>query len=270
MPPSEPSPQDVSQVAATLDSQPTTSQPAQQQSPTPSQQPAQPPADPFQQFAATEQPTDPTTPTPTQQPPQSQSTEPTPQTEETSPAPQPPAELTVDDYMRQVLEGAPESPDMPDPGQVNPEDETSINTFFTDLMSTAEKRFEANFERKQAIQSAERNLWEDAFATYPSLRANKPLRDMVHAIRRADFDKGVAITPTQAANRLLDTLKIQYDKGVADNQVATTIEQVQPQGGGSQEVPTTLSKTNVLEAVQTGGEQALTDYLNSEIKAGRL
>lgn len=162
------------------------------------------------------------------------------------------------------------APEMPDPSKINPESEEDIGQFFKDLMATAEQRFEANYARKQAIQNAERQLWDNAFDKYGSLRDNKQLRDMVHAIRRAEFDKGQAITPTQAADRLLDALKAQYQQGVADNQVQTTIESVQPQGGGSQDVPTTLNNQNVLESVQTGGEQALTAYLDKEIKAGRI
>ena len=280
-------------------------EPAQQQpqAPTPQpapsqQQAAQPqaqPQDPFTQFAVTEQPSEPTAQTqPQQQPtePTSQQTTPQPQQPgETQPAPtqqpqtqaqpqaqpQPQPEQTApqtqsfDDYMNSILADLPEAPGMPDPSKVNPEDEESITNFFNDMFTAAEQRFEANYARKQAIQNSERKLWDDAFDKYGSLRDNKQLRDMVHAIRRSEFDKGVAITPTQAADRLLDALKGQYNKGVADNQVQTTIEQVQPQGGGStQNVPTTLDSQNVLTAVQTGGEQALTDYLNSEIQAGRL
>lgn len=292
---SEPTPTDIDAVAQAVGISPTVQdapapttapllpeQPAQQQPSQPTQQPAptQQQGDPFQQLFVSDQPTEPTAQTPPQQTPQP--TEPTPQPQqpvETPPAPTPTEpvatptpepEQSFDDYMKSVVGDIAPAPDMPDPTNVNAEDEESIGKFFEDLMTTAEQRFEANYERKMAIQNSERQLWDGAFDKYGSLKENKQLRDMVHAIRRAEFDKGVAITPTQAADRLLDALKQQYQRGVADNQVQTTIESVQPTGGGGQDVATTLTNQNVLESVQTGGEQALTDYLDSEIKAGRL
>lgn len=243
-------------------------EPTAQQQPQPTQQPSEPTAQPQQpvqpQPQAQPQPGQVVQPQAQPQTIPGQSAPGTPQTNQPAPV------QSFDDYMNSILGDLPEAPAMPDPSKVNPEDEASIGQFFTDLMTTAEKRMEANFTRKQAIQNSERQLWDGAFEKYGSLRENKPLRDMVHAIRRADFDKGIATTPTQAADRLLDALKAQYNRGAADSQVITTIEQVQPQGGGGTEIPTTLNTTNVLESVQTGGEVALTDFLNKEIQAGRL
>ena len=93
---------------------------------------------------------------------------------------------------------------------------------------------------------------------------------MVHAIRRAEFSKGNAITPTQAAETLLAALQGQYQQGVVDNQVVTTIEQVQPNGGGTTTVPTTMDSNAALLAVQTGGEQALAQVLEQQIRNGQM
>jgi len=287
---SEPTPTDIDAVAQAVGISPTVQETpaptqAQQQPTAPTQQPApsQQTGDPFQQLFASDQPAEPTATPPAPEP--QQPTEPTPQPQqpvETPPAPTPtepvatpeptPQETTqtFDEYMESIVGDIAPAPEMPDPSQINPESEEDIGKFFQDLMTTAEQRFEANYARKQAIQNNERQLWDSAFDKYGSLKENKELRDMVHAIRRSEFDKGQAITPTQAADRLLNALKAQYQQGVTDNQVATTIEAVQPTGGGSQEVATTLTNQNVLQAVQTGGEQALTDFLNSEITAGRL
>lgn len=288
MQPTEPSAADVSAVAAGLGI-PETVQPAQQQpeaptpQPTPSQQPAQPAptsSDPFEAlFTPTEpaqapqqpvqQPAQPTEPVaqPTEQPqPQAQAPAPV-----ADPAPQAnPATMTSEEYIASLTAGLGEAPAMPDPSTVDANDEASIGKFFQDLMETAEKRFEAKFTRDQAIQNAEKQAWEASFDKYPSLRSNKGLRDTVHAIRRAKFDQGVAITPTQAAEELLASMGASYQRGIADNQVQTTIEQVQPNGGASQQVPTTLTNQNVLTAVQTGGEQALENWLDQEVKAGRM
>lgn len=309
-PSGEPSAQDVSQVASLLDNQPAPAAPAPQPTQQPAQQPTQPASQPQQQPAAptqqpaptqqqgdpfatlftSEQPSEPTAPTQAQPP--AQPTEPTSQQQQPAAQPQPgqtvqPAEPaqpaaqpaaqeqpqpqeSFDDYMARILDGVEPAPEMPDPTKINPESEEDIGNFFKDLMTTAEQRFEANYNRKQAIQNSERQLWDSAFDKYGSLRSNKELRDMVHAVRMSDFNKGIATTPTQAADKLLGALQQKYQQGVVDNQVQTTIEQVQPQGGGGQTVPTTLGQQNVLESVQTGGEVALTDYLNKEIQAGRL
>jgi hypothetical protein len=161
--------------------------------------------------------------------------------------------------------------EMPDPSKIAPDDEASVKAFFDDLVNTAVQRAEQAVARKTAIQSTERQLWDQAFDKYGSLKANKDLRDMVHNIRMGHFQKGQAITPTQAADKLLDAMKGQYNKGVADNTVVTSIESTQPTGGGSgQPVATTLDRENILTAVQDGGETALAAHLDAEIKAGRL
>lgn len=229
------------------------------------QQPAQPPAQPTEPVAP--QPTQPTQPqVPTPQPQQPTGTpEPTP-----NPGAQPPAFDSYDDYLKAAL-GNDTPVALPDHSKIAPDDEAGIKQFFDDLVDTAVKRAEQKIKQQNAIQATERQLWDAAFDKYGSLKTNKNLRDMVHNIRMGEFRKGNALTPTQAAEKLLDALKAQYNKGVADNTVVTTIESTQPNnGGGGQPVATTLDKQNVLTAVQEGGETALAAYLDNEVKAGRL
>jgi len=272
-------------------------QPAQQQpvqpvqQPSPSQQPAQQqpnndpftslfaqPTEPGQPQAPAQQPTQPTEPGQVQQPQQveqqpQQPTQPQPgqvvQPVQQPQQPQAPQYQTTEQYLDAVFQGVPQAPAQPDPSKINPDDPEAIKGFFNELVTTAVQQAETNIMRKQTIQNHERNLWEQAFTKYGSLRSNPELRSMVHAIRRAEFDKGIAITPTQAADRLLDTLKAQYQRGVADNQVVTTIEQVQPTGGNGTAVQTTMDADKALLAVQTGGEQALAQVLDAQIKAGQ-
>lgn len=301
----EPSAQDVNAVAQAMgQTPPQAPQPLQQppaptpqpspqsqqqeyqqpQSPQPTQEPTQAPTDPFASFApqAPQQPAEPTyqPSEPGTQPQQPQAPQapihpetpaapqyqPQPQTQ---PEAQPQSPMTVDAYLDGIFGELPSEPSMPDPSKVDPDSPEGIQQFFTDLMTTAEKRFEAKHARNSAIQAAEKKAWEDAFDKYGSLRSNTKLRDMVHAIRMNEFNKGVAITPTEAAERLLGVMQQQYQKGVADNQVVTTIEQTQPTGGSSQQMPTTVDADNALRAVQTGGEQALAQILDQQIKAGR-
>lgn len=259
--------------------------PAQQQPTTPVSQPApsSQPQDPFSaMFQAQPEPTP--APTPAPQPPQQPEPTPTPQPQQpvepqAQPAPQAPAQpaqpqgeqyQTFEEYMDSVTQGVGDAPAMPDPNKIDPNDEAGIKTFFDDLVNTAVQRASAETKRNNAIVNTERTLWDGAFDKYASLKTNKPLRDMVHSIRMGEFQKGIAITPTQAADRLLAALKAEHQRGVADNQVITTIQDVQPNGGGGQPVQTTQDMENVLTAVQTGGETALAAYLDSQVKAGNL
>ncbi len=260
-------------------------QPAQQQPApvTPQAAPTQAPAagnDPFATLftptepAAPTQPTQPTEVTPTPQQPMTptEPSQPAPQSQPQQPqqvqTPAPaPQYMSTDQYLEAVYKGVPEAPQMPDPSQVDPNSEEGITKFFTDLMTTAEQRFEAKFARQNAIQTAEKKAWDETFQKYPSLQSNKPLRDMVHAVRMGEFNKGVALTPTQAADRVLETLRAQYQRGVADNQVVTTYETVQPNGGGGTTVPTTMDADKALLAVQDGGELALAQILDAQFRS---
>lgn len=178
---------------------------------------------------------------------------------------------SYDDYMKQALANVPPAPILPDVEQIDPNNPEAIKTFFDELVNTAVTRAESNSARKDAIQQTERKLWDESFNKYGTLRENIPLRDMVHNIRMGYFNRGIAITPTQAADKLLESLGSQYKQGVADGAVITTIEDVQPNGGNTgAPVATSLDRENVLTSIQTGGEQALAAYLDVEVKAGRL
>lgn len=291
-PNSEPTPADIAAVSAHLGTPapaPTPTPepapaPAQMQPEAPASQPApsSQPSDPFASLFASEpaaptQPVEPsTTPVEPSQPAPEQAPQPTPQP---TPAPQPLDDVSVpltdyetyDEYMARITKGVPQAPAMPDAEKVDPNDPASIKGFFDDLVTTAVAQAEAKMQRQTAIQTSEKRLWDAAMDKYGTLKTNKEVRDMVHNIRIANFQRGIAMTPTQAADRLLDALQKQYNKGVADNQVVTTYEQVQPTGGQSgAPIPTTLDTKSALESVQNGGETALAELLDREIKAGRL
>lgn len=286
--PPEPAPQPTPQPA-----QQPAPQPVAQMQPAPvTPQPSNQPQDPFSAFVqpAEQTPTQPTEPTPTPQPPitpaeptqpateqQAQPQQPQGQTPQ-QPAQEPipgqadtPKYQTYDEYMEEITGNVPEAPAQPDPSTINPDDPEAIKGFFDNLLTTAEQRFEANYAKKQAIQNTERRLWDESFEKYGTLRSNKPLRDMVHSIRMGYFQRGIAITPTQAADKLLESLGQSRRQGAADAAVISTIEQVQPAGGGTGDPqPTNLDKDQVLLDVQTGGEAALAAHLDAEINAGRL
>lgn len=260
-----PAPQAPAPEPASTPVQPAQQQPAQ---PTPQPSPTSQPQDPFstlfEQPAPTPQPSQPTEPVTTPQPQQpAEPSQPTPPSE--------PQYQSFDDYMAEVTQGiGSEDITTPDPSNIDPNDEAGIKTFFDDLVNTAVQKASQEVNRNQAIQTTERRLWDDAMGKYGSLRENKNLRDMVHAIRMGEFNKGIAITPTQAADRLLEALQAQYKQGVADNAVVTTIESVQPNGGSGTAVETTNDADGLYSNLQHGGETALASYLDGQIKAGKL
>lgn len=270
-PVAQPTPQPVAPAPVTPAQQPApvTPQPAPTQQGDPFASLFAPPTEPVAQQVAPPVPTPNTQPTEPYQPaPAPAPTTPPAQTAPVAPPAAPaPTTQTYEQYLDSVLQGVPQAPAQPDPAQVNPDDPEAIKGFFNELVSTAVKTAEANMARKQAIQNSEKTLWEEAFGKYGSLKTNTNLRDMVHAIRRSEFSKGNAVTPTQAAEKLLTALQAQYQRGVADNQVVTTIESVQPNGGNGTTVPTTMDADKALLAVQTGGETALAQILDAQFKA---
>lgn len=288
-PNSEPSAADVAAVNSMITGQLPVAEPAPQapaatpQAPqmqpepvTPQAAPTQQPTDPMASLFASEpgQPTEPPTPQPQQptEPVQPAPQEPGPQAPAQTPAPQDVehAYETYEEYLTRVTAGVPEVPANPDPSTIDPDDPNAIKGFFDELMNTAVEKAKAETQRSAAIQNAERRAWDEAFDFSPTLKTNKKLRDIVHNIRVANFQRGVALSPIQAAQQLLELSGASYNKGIVDNQVVTTYEQVQPQGGQSgAPMETSLDKQSTLEAVQVGGESALVDILAKEIAAGR-
>jgi len=289
MPPvAEPQAGDVAAVQAMLDGAPQApAAPAAPDPQVPTQPAAPAPAAPVNQpldpFAMLEQPAQPATPTEPVAPQTTQPTEPvtTPQpqqpTEPSQPAAPAPAEpevvkyQTFDEYMESIAPTPATPTAMPDPSTIDPTDAEGIKKFFDTIVETAVTKATETIGRKEAIQTAERQLWDRAFDKYGSLRTNKKARDLVHSIRMGHFQRGQAITPTQAADILLDSMGQQYQKGVADSTVVTTIEDAQPLGGNTgAPVTTSQDVNNDLIAVQAGGETALADILDRKIKAGQL
>ena len=273
---SEPTPTDVAAVADAIGEQPVAEPVAAPPEPTapevPTPEPATP-SDPFAQFGKPTEPAKPAEPTP--QPQQSTDPEPTPQpsqpVEPSKPVAEEPTYQSYEDYMNSVLKDVPKTPETPDSSKISPDDPQAIKSFFDELVNTAVTKAEQSTAKKQAIQSSERRLWDESFDKYGTLKTNKNLRDMVHSIRMGHFQRGIAITPTQAADKLLESLGSQYKQGVADSSVVSTIQNVQPTGGQSgAPVSTSLGTESELNAVQTGGEQALADLLDARIKADNL
>ena len=284
MPPAEPTPTDVAAVAAMLDNQPAPVAPAEPVAQPvavdePVAAPVAPPVapvdstDPFatlfsQPTEPVAQPTEPVAPQPVEP---VAPVVPAPAVQ--APVVEAPTETyqSYDDYMKDTLKDVTPAISMPDPDKIDPNNPEAIKGFFDQLVETAVNKSQSEIGRKQAIQSKERQLWDDSFDKYGTLKSNKPLRDMVHDIRMGYFRRGVAITPTQAADKLLQSLGNQYKQGAADSAVVTTIQDVQPTGGGSgTPVTTTLDSDNFYQSLQTGGETALANLLDIEVKAGRL
>lgn len=278
----EPTSQDIAAVEANINPQPAPEPqaPAPTPQPTepPTQEPAQtptPPAEDVDPFASMFQEPAPTETQPTPPPTEEVKSQPSPTPAPTPTAPETNEETpkyeTYEQYMDRVMANVPKAPEAPDPSKVNADSPEEIKKFFDDMMTTAEQRIEAKIERKNAIKAQETKLWNEAFTKYPTLKSNVNVRNMVHNIRMGYFHRGQAITPLQAAKELIDSMSGSYKKGVADNQVVTTIESTQPTGGNTPpSAPTTMDAESMLQSVQTGGEEALAELLDKEIKSGRL
>lgn len=188
-------------------------------------------------------------------------------------APVAPAAPTFQQTVEQVLATIPEAPKSPDITSVeNPDDPAAVQKFFQDYAQSIVAQVEAGNQRKTAVQNLEAKAWGEAFTAYPSLEKNPELRSTIQAIRMGNYESsGVYQSPTEAAKVLIDAMQGQYQKGVVDNQVQTTITQTQPMNGGGQ-VPTTgLPDANQeLLAVQDGGEVALAQVLANRINNGLM
>ena len=197
-------------------------------------------------------------PQPVQQPTPQPQAQPQPQQPQQQPAPQ------QDRYLND-LSGVVSSDgikDLPDISKIDGNDPAAIQQWFKDYAETIEHNAMAKAERKARMQTIEQRAWNEAFDKYPSIKTNKNLRDTVHAIRIRAFQQGNPISPTQAAQQLLESLNAQYRQGQADSKVQSQTVQVQPQFGGTQ-TPTAPSgiQQDDLVAVQDGGEQALAEIL---------
>lgn len=279
----EPSAADIQAVNEALTQNTPPSQPVPQPAPQPSEQPVQQPApqenpqvqtpppvanqqpnevvDPFEQFANVQPPAPQPAPTP----------QPTPAPQ--APPQQPTSEYqTFDDYMNSVLDGLPQpNTEIPKVEDINQDDPADIQRFFTELRETIVKETINQVTRQSRIESAERKGWEECFETYPSLRKNSAIRDAVHNVRMGAFNRGIAMSPKQAAKVLLDSFNPSeaYKRGVANSQVVTTIQNNQPNGGGGVEV-IPQQPADSLSVAASNGEVALMNALDAAIKSGKI
>lgn len=182
------------------------------------------------------------------------------------------ADEAFNQYLDSVIGGNANQPaQAPDLDSIDQNDPAAIKQFFEDWGKSIKEQAIAEVQKENALVTAERKAWDSAFDKYPTLRNNPELRDTVHNIRMGSFQNGVAITPTQAAEKLLSAINARYQAGVADTKVVTTIQDAQPQGGDNvQVIPTEGNREQVLESFQTGGEAALAAYLDNQIKSGKL
>lgn len=241
----------------------------QPQQPTEPSQPAQPnqsnePGDPFATLFTQEA----VQPTPPQQPAQLQQT-----AQPTAQPTQPNGEdyQSFDDYIKSITGEPQQQPNTPNLAELNQDDPQAIQQFFEQWGESIYQRATSDVRREFALRAKEEQVWNEAFEKYPSIKSNKNLRDMIHNIRMGSFNRGVAMTPVQAAEQLLKGMNMQYRQGMADQQVQTTIQSTQPNGGGGVEVIPQQpgGNTSLVQAAQ-GNEADLVAALDAQIKAGNL
>lgn len=156
--------------------------------------------------------------------------------------------------------------------QVDGTDEAAVKQFFTDFSAAVQRETLNKVERQNTIQTIERQGWDDAFGKYGTLKTNKRIRDMVQAVRVQQYQQGNPLSPTEAADFVLQGMGAEYQRGIADGQQTTQYLAAQPptQFGGGQAAPQIPDPQGDLLRVQTGGETELASILAARMQAGTL
>ena len=193
-------------------------------------------------------------------------------------APAAPVYKTLEEYTAELY-GEPQAPaefTMPSTDSIDTDDPAAVQKFFADyaanIRSAAIEEAMVKFRAETRATSIENQNWQIAFKKYSDLTTNQQLRDSVQAIREFNFQRGIAMTPEQAADILYSPRGSEYQRGIADSAVTTTIQEVQPVNGGSvQVIPDNGASAKLAGSFGTSTEEAdLADFLDSKIKAGSL
>lgn len=223
---------------------------------------------------------------PEPQAPAPQAPAPAPQPE-AQPAPQPEAPVapaaapeyaSLDEYMASLGYQQPEASEfqMPDLNGIDPNDPEGITNFFSSYAQSIRQAAIDDalnqFRSESRVAQAEQTNWNKAMDKYSDLRTNQQLRDSVQAVREFNFQRGIGMTPEQAADVIFAGRTGEYQRGIADNQVTTTIQDVQPNNGNSvQVIPENTATETLVNSLGTSGEEAalqafLEQRLNQEQK----
>lgn len=193
---------------------------------------------------------------------------------------QPQETETYDQYVDRILKTLPqdEAPkfEKPDLSKYDTNKAEDVDKFFEDFAKSVQDAtlgtLTAQQNRQRQIEQIEHQAWREAMNKHKILETNQEVRDIVHNYRVGSHSRGRYLSPTQAADEILGTINQRYQQGVADSQVQTTIEQSQPQGGGTQQ-PAQASEgfsQQEIMSVQEGGEQALMQILANKINNAQL
>lgn len=188
--------------------------------------------------------------------------------EATQPQPQTPHYQSYDEYMSGLL-GEQEEVQIPKVTDIqNPDDPESINNFFGDAFDKISQKVMQQVQQQMTIRNSEQRLWNEAMDEYPSLK-NPQVRNIVHAVRMQALQNGTMMTPSQAAESIINIAGNQYRQGIADSQVQTTYTQVQPTtNGASQPVQQKPSAADQARMIEQGGADALAQILQQRIDEG--
>lgn len=188
------------------------------------------------------------------------------------PQPQQPAQQSYEDYVNQALAQIGQPTPEPDLKNVDLNSDEAVENWFKEFKTSIIDTVNFETKRKETIANIERNAWDEAFTQYPDLKGNKQVIDAVMNYRVGAHNRGIYLSPVQAAQQLFDSMGRQYQRGVIDNQVHTTIEQVQPNAGSSNPpvAQTMANPQDELAAVRDGGEVALMQVLQGRISNGQL
>lgn len=184
-----------------------------------------------------------------------------------TPAPAPAPKMTYDQYLDSLV-GDIKPVELPKPTDVPADDPDGLVKFFDDFGDKIIQRVTQEQEKATRVQTAEATAWKDAFTKYPEIESNAELRGIVHNIRMGAFQRNENMSPTEAADQLVQTLHNEYRKGQNDERVTTTVVASQPLGGAGQPAP--QGATVNYEALHTGGRAEAVNQLEALIRDGKI
>jgi hypothetical protein len=144
-----------------------------------------------------------------------------------------------------------------------------LQNFSNQILSTA--------TRMSDMRSKYEKTWDDAYQTYPQLRSDKELRDMVQAIHANSTTSGKYLSPKAAAARLFGVRNAAKAEGAKQSKETRTVQAAAALA--TPNAPAATSATNKLtqlkEKMRSGKtvaerKSASADYLAELVRTGKL
>jgi len=125
-------------------------------------------------------------------------------------------------------------------------------------------RLGASEETRRLIarDRAEQIAWQEAEKSYPSLREDPELRDLVERQQKGSVLHGELLTPKQVADRIFKRFKVAEQTGIKKAQVSESIQKVATQEVGGTTVKQNPANTAYQKGIDTGDWN---DYIKATV-----